>query len=41
MTSKNNCKREKGAKVEHKRVLGNYLPQYNTSWTNTGEVYRS
>jgi len=23
-------KREKGAKVEYKRVLGNYLPQYNT-----------
>ena len=28
--SKDNSKREKGAKVEHKRMPGNHLPQYNT-----------
>jgi len=41
VTSKDNSKREKGAKVEYKRVLGNHLPQYNTGWTNTKEVYGS
>ena len=39
--SKDDSKRERGAKVEYGRILGNHLPQYNTSWTNTGEVYRS
>jgi len=39
--SKDNSKREKGAKVEHKRTPGNYLPQYNTGWTNAREAYRS
>ena len=34
-------KGEKGAKVEYKRILENYLPQYNTSWTDAGEIYRS
>ena len=36
--SKDNSKGEKGAKVEHKRVLENYLPQHNTSWTDAGET---
>ena len=39
--SKDNNKREKRAKVEYKRMLGNHLPLYNTSWTNTKEVYKS
>jgi len=36
--SKDNNKGEKGAKVEHKRVLENYLPQHNTGWTDAGEI---
>jgi len=36
--SKDNSKGEKGAKVEHKRVLENHLPQYNTGWTDAGET---
>jgi len=39
--SKDNSKKEKEAKVEYKRTLGNYQPQYNTGWTSAGEAYRS
>jgi len=39
--SKDNSKGEKGAKVEHKRVLENHLLQYNTGWTDAGEINKS
>ena len=39
--NKNNSKKKKEAKVEYKRTLGNYLLQYNTSWTNTKKAHKS
>ena len=39
--NKDNSKRDKGAKVEYKKLLKNYLLQYNISQTNTKEIYKS
>ena len=33
--------KKREAKVEPKKILKNYPLWYNTSWTNTKEVYRS
>ena len=39
--NKDNSKREKGAKAKYKKMLKNYLPQYNTGQTDTKEIYKS
>jgi hypothetical protein len=39
--NKDNSKKEKGAKVEYKRTLGNQQPQYNTGWTSAREAHGS